>query len=150
MNLILKATNCFNNQRRRCYTPTNPRFKDYGAKGIKVEYKKAEFIAWYLKNYIEFNGQISSVGRIDHSKNYSFDNIEFQSLAENSMERINRCGSTKPRIKVDIYLFGTFLKTVDSGLEASRQTGILSTHIPKYCKGKIKQSKKGYSLKYAE
>jgi hypothetical protein len=150
--LAWKARNCFHNQRRRCYTKTNPRYKDNGAKGITVDYTLKEFTEWFIENYKEFPGQKSSVGRIDHSKGYSLSNIRFESLAENSMERINRCGTTKPRKRVLIRceLVGEDVFIAESGHDAAKLTGIQSAHVSKYCSGEIKKSAKGFSLKYAE
>lgn len=150
--LIKKALVCFNNQKRRCYTKTNPRYKDNGAKGIRVLYSKNEFIDWFVQNYKTFNGQRTSVGRIDHSKSYSIDNIRFESLAENSLERIKRVGPTKPRIKILILDADTMepIFVANSTFEASDLTGIQKSHISKYCTGKLKKSKRGYTLRYAD
>lgn len=39
------------------------------------------------------------VGRIDHAKNYSFDNIEILERTDNSSERVSRCGQPNPKDK---------------------------------------------------
>lgn len=147
-----KAITCFHNQRRRCYTKSNPRYKDNGAKGVSVEYTKDQFIDWFIKNYTEFGGSKPSVGRIDHSKSYSLDNIRFESIADNSLERINRIGPTKPRRKVLIidhssgYPDPVFI--ADSCREAARLTGIQDAHVAKYCNGTLKKSANNFSLRY--
>lgn len=149
--LAWKARNCFHNQRRRCYTKTNPRYKDNGAKGITVDYSKEEFTKWYIENYPNAPGQWS-VGRIDHSKSYSLNNIRFETLAENSLERINRVGTTKPKRKIIIRceLVGEDVFIAESCRDAAKLTGINSAHVSKYCSGFIKKSTKGFSLRYAE
>lgn len=142
------ASVCYDNQKRRCYGVTNPRYKDNGARGICVYYTKREFIGWYLKHLKSFKGDNPSVGRIDHSKGYSFDNIRFESLADNSLERINRVGTTRPKRPVKVYRHRKYLKTVESLSEAVRITGV--SHVIKYCQGILNESEKGYSFKYAK
>lgn len=144
------ASICYDNQIRRCYTKTNPRYKDNGAKGIEVLYSKSDFIAWYLHEIKLYTGTNPSVGRIDHSKSYSFDNIRIESLEDNSMERIIRCGTTKEKKKIHIINFETkeIIKTVDSVSDAEKETGVKSEHISKYCKGILGKSKNGFTFKY--
>lgn len=149
--LIKKATICYHNQRRRCYTKTNPRYKDNGAKGIRVIYTREEFVSWFVENYRKFKGKNPSVGRVDHSKGYSLDNIRFESLADNSMERIIRCGPTKERKRIFIidYKNNEKLMLCESINQAAHFSGVRKEHIRKYCLGKLKQSK-GFTFKYAD
>lgn len=150
--IIRKAINCFHNQKRRCYTKTNPRYKDYGAKGITVKYTRQEFIDWFMVEYPKFNGDLPSVGRIDHSQGYTLNNIRFESMADNSMERILRVGTTKERRAIHIIEYETqsIVKTVESLMEAARETGVHATHIVKYCKGKLNRSKTGLTFRYVD
>lgn len=103
----------------RCNSKNVRSYKYYGAKGIKVEYSKREFIQWFLDNYEESDKKVH-IGRIDHSKNYSFDNIEIQSARENILERIDRCGPPsdssrkKVLIKKNKVLFCTALSKTDA------------------------------------
>lgn len=69
---VRAASTCYYNQKARCNIRTNPRYKDNGAKGIKVSYTIREFIGWYLEHIKNYKGDSPSVGRIDHSKGYSF------------------------------------------------------------------------------
>lgn len=87
------AYSSFHHQKQRCYNKHNIRYKNYGGKGVTVEYSVREFIGWYLENIIKFKGINPTVGRIDHARNYSFDNIEIQSKSDNSKERYDRLGS---------------------------------------------------------
>lgn len=150
--LTKKASNCFHNQRQRCYTKTNPYFKSYGAKGIQVEYTRLEFVEWFLREFEKFKGESPAVGRIDHSANYSFSNIRFESLVDNTMERIYRCGPTRPRRAVHIIDAKTkeIIKTVESQTEAEVETGISGAHIAAYCKGRLGVTKSGLTFRYVE
>lgn len=146
----LAACTAYDNQKRRCYGKNNPRFKDNGAKGIKVLYSKIDFIAWYLHEIKNYVGKNPSVGRIDHDKSYSFDNIRIESLEDNSLERIQRCGPTKERRPIVIidYKSGNLIKIVQSAVEAEKETGVSRKHISKYCTGKLCKSKTGFTFKY--
>ena len=149
---VKKAVTAFNNQRRRCYTASSPRYKDNGAKGISVEYSLRDFIGWFLHHIELYKGASPSVGRLDHSKNYSFDNIRLESLADNSMERIKRIGTTKPRRAVNIIWAKTneIIAIASSVLDAAKYTGAKPGHIPKYCRGIHKQTKRGFTFRYAQ
>jgi len=83
-------------QRSRCSASAHPRWKTYGGKGIKVEYGSREFIEWYLANVPKVGKW--HVGRIDHSKNYCFKNIEVQTPRENTQELHFR---NSPNAKLD-------------------------------------------------
>ena len=146
---VKSAYTAWANQRRRCYIKTNPRYKDNGAKGITVEYSSRDFVGWYLFNIKKFTGKNPSVGRLDHSKSYTFENIRIESLEDNSMERIQRVGTTRPRRSVIItdYDSGEHLMIAASHKEAESLTGVFSTHVARYCSGKIKRSKDGYGFK---
>ncbi len=145
---IRSAIECFHNQRRRCYTKTNPRYKDNGALGITVDYTLREFVGWYLEHIKAFDGKDPSVGRIDHSKSYSLTNIRIESLADNSMERIIRVGPTRGRRRVIIYKNGSYVGIAGSLIAAERSTGACCAHIPKYCEQTIIQSRSGYSFRW--
>lgn len=82
----------YQEQKARCNKPTHPRYRTYGAKGIRVEYTSKEFIAWYLSAYKKAGISRPHVGRKDHSKNYCFANIELQTASENTKELHARYG----------------------------------------------------------
>lgn len=96
-NLALRARYVCNEQKQRCYNIKNKAYKNYGAKGIKVEYEIQEFIKWWIHNFYKMSLKQPSVGRIDHSKNYSFDNIEMVERSSNSKEMIARTGGNLRR-----------------------------------------------------
>jgi hypothetical protein len=52
--------------------------------------------------------------------------------------------------QIKIFNNGEYIKTVKNCKEAERETGVKSTHIPKYCAGKLIQSRKGFSFLYAD
>lgn len=149
---IIRASICYENQLRRCYTKTNPRYKDNGAKGIQVLYNKRDFVSWYLHHIELYNGKNPSVGRIDHSKSYSFDNIRIESIEENSLERISRVGTTRPKRHINIieYNTGKIVKTVFGYVEAAKITGANKSHISLYCSGILGKTKSGYTFRYAD
>jgi len=79
-----------------------------------VRYKFREFCYWYVKNLKKKTWEYPHVGRIDHSKPYSFDNIVMQEITENSIERNARLGNpgkTHRKVKAKsngkIFLFPT-------------------------------------------
>lgn len=87
-----KAFAAFRTINQRCTDPRCDSYPYYGAKGIKSELLKKDFVPWYCGKLILFDGNLkdASVGRIDHSKNYTMDNIEVQSVSENSKEMNKR------------------------------------------------------------
>lgn len=103
--LAKRAQGIFNAQRQRCSNKNNNSYKTYGAKGIRVEYGPREFIGWWLAEYKKKKWHMASVGRIDHSKNYSFDNIEMVEQADNALEMYERTGGNKAVTKTPVVLF---------------------------------------------
>ena len=97
-----QALTVIRDQNQRCYNPSHPNYPQYGALGIRVEYTTRQFIAWYEKEYSKRpHWNKASCGRIDHTKNYSLDNIQLMEQSENSKERIRRCGNPSKRIAVE-------------------------------------------------
>lgn len=91
INLNNKITSTYWNQVKRCADPKDKSYKTYGGRGFKVEYSREEFGTWFLDKYpknVPLN--VLSLGRIDHSKNYSLDNLTFITKSENSKESIKR------------------------------------------------------------
>lgn len=82
----------------RCNNSKHKRFKTYGAKGIRVEYTAKEFIGWFQEAIKNCPFKEPHVGRIDHSKNYSFDNIELQTARDNALEVHARYGGTNAKL----------------------------------------------------
>lgn len=88
---VRKALTAYENEVARCTRPSHEDYKYYGAMGIRVEYTKKEFIGWYLWQ-LSRNTDLKrpSINRLDHTKNYSFGNIEMMELSVNSGERNTR------------------------------------------------------------
>lgn len=127
-------------QRERCGNPKHVSYKDYGAKGIRVEYEAREFIIWYLEKLKTFTGTFPVVGRIDHCRNYSLDNIELIDRSANSKERHVRCGPTRPQIPVvaiDIRS-GKEVGRYASICEAARSTGVRMGQVAKHVAGIVR------------
>lgn len=145
-----KAYTTYNGQNYRCNNPNASDYKFYGAKGIKIEYTRAEFIRWYTKEIKKFSKiKNPTVGRIDHSKNYSLDNIEIQSWHDNVKEMVARNGSPNKRTGLGKRV-GLFRRDTDqcigtiNGLRlASKVLGMNTWNIHKSCLlGKKRVSKK--------
>lgn len=65
--MILHRLNHTEERKNRCY------------QGVKMEMSKDEFVEWFMSH--DFPG--ASVDRIDKTKNYSADNVQLVTLAEN-------------------------------------------------------------------
>lgn len=141
--IVRSALNIYYAQRARCYNQSNRAYKTYGAHGIKVVYSSKEFVDWYLKNYVEFHGSKPSVGRIDHNKNYDFENIKFESLVEGGSERITRLGNPIQKIPVVVYLYRTMepILICESITEAAELTSCDISHIAHAINGKFDRVK---------
>jgi hypothetical protein len=93
---VRRAYGVFRQQGQRCTNPNSPGYRRYGARGIRVRYTSREFIGWFLYQLAKNPGlKAPSCGRIDHDKDYSFDNIELVEHAENSREANHRWGQRK-------------------------------------------------------
>ena len=138
-------------QRQRCSNPNSRRYKYYGARGIKVCYSSRDFISWYLDAIQSFDGTRPNVGRINHDKDYSFDNIKIESGSSNSKERQRRAGNPTPRRPVDIYYTDkmTLIAHAESVQAAGRFAGVTRNNVAQHCQGKHKQSRSGYTFRYA-
>ena len=157
---LKKAISSYKCQIQRCYYKSKKDYKYYGAKGIEVSYSKRDFVSWYLFNIKNFKGKKPTVGRIDHSKNYSFDNIEMQELTDNINEMINRrkleCISGKRRnfnnngleIKILDYASGNIINTSKSISDAEKLTGVSRNSIIKYCTGEYEKTKGGITFRF--
>lgn len=87
----------WHSQTSRCSNPKNNRFNSYGKLGVRVEYTFEEFWFWWCENHPR-TSEKWTVGRINHSKNYSLTNIEFQTDEENMQEMISRRGGASARV----------------------------------------------------
>lgn len=128
------------NQRSKCNNPKNPDFKYYGAKGIRVEYSSRQFVLWWLKNLKRRKWTQPTVGRIDHDRNYSFDNIVMQERIENSSERCRRLGrpvpaKTAPKFTA-VFKNGRKIKKFRSAMDAAVYFKLNTSTVVRLCQGK--------------
>lgn len=142
---ILGIYQRYYDQRRRCYNPNSKLYGTYGAIGIEVEYTSKEFVIWFLRNYRKFSEKYPnhrvSVGRIDHKKNYNFNNIEMQTVQENTSEVINRCGNPSPHgtklTKILVIEIKDSRAKGASLLELANKYGVSVSTISHACTGRI-------------
>ncbi len=80
---------------RRCRNPQHQRFKDYGARGIHVNFACFEDFYQYVKELMRqqgFDPRTLTIDRIDNNGHYEPGNIQFVTMAEN-------CHNRRPRKK---------------------------------------------------
>lgn len=144
-----KAYISFWSQTARCYKKDNKDYHAYGAKNIKIKYSVREFIGWYVYEFSKKTWEDPTVGRIDHSKNYSFDNIEMQERGDNTKEMIRRRGHNarcaQPCIKIVAYKDGNFFGSYPSTYEAGKGTGHHHMTVSRISRGLYKKTKDGFS-----
>lgn len=136
-------------QRSRCNNPRDKAFKYYGEKGIRVEYSSRDFIDWFLNAQISGKFKNPVTGRVDHSKNYSFDNIEMIEWSDNSKEAILRSGNPRPKRIVHVF-FKTNEHSIffDSIHSAAAHFGRYPSYVYKRAAGKIKSEKDDLSFSF--
>ncbi len=152
---VAKAYQSWLDQRKRCNNKNSMSYRWYGAKGIQVEYSSREFTSWYLEQFKKRDWKQPTVGRIDHSKNYSFDNIEMQERSDNSSEcakRTNGGVGKKPSKKILVLLRDTLEPVMffASRKEASEITGIGAKNIWLICNGDTAGTRCGLTFRVYE
>lgn len=139
---VARAHRIFHNQRARCYNKNHPCYKFYGAKGIQMEYTVREFVGWWLYHVSLKDYRLPTTGRLDHSANYSFDNMEIQEQRDNSLEAASRNGHTGGYPPIPIAQIddeGNIIATFPSKAEAERQLKLSSGSTSSVTSGKYKQ-----------
>jgi len=147
--LVLKAYQSYNNQKTRCSNKKVRSYRDYGAKGIIVEYSCREFVAWYLFNIKNKLFKDPVVSRIDHSKNYNFKNIILEERSINSKEAMNRTSKnfSYPVIVKENITF-KIIDRCNSMKEASIKFGNSFSTVQRQCTNSIKNPKTKYIYEY--
>ena len=100
----------------------------------EVGYGAREFIAWWLEEMKKRDSWVCpTVGRIDHSKGYSFDNIRLEERSENVRERNDRLGVPMREKPVRAYtlLGGNFW--FRSKLAAAEHFGLCPKTVYNHC-----------------
>lgn len=136
---VIRAYSIWKAQRARCSNRLCRSYEWYGARGIKVEYSSREFIGWWLyhrKLYPKIKNP--SCGRIDHSKNYSINNIEFVEMDANRRESNARNGTPKQcSVKVLAVTRGGIRLYFDSVGQAARIIGVKRQLLSAHLSGKM-------------
>ena len=95
--------------------------------------------------------------RLDHDKNYCFQNIELQERKDNSSERIKRLGYYKCDKPVIAFKNGKKIGKYKSATEASLKLNFANSTVVRLCNDNYisskvlkKQTENGYSFKYAK
>lgn len=102
----------------------------------------AEFIAWYVREMkLRRHLKRPEVGRRDHSKPYSIDNIDLIERTDNIKERNARCGNPcrKHRAVWSCALNGKRIKKFKSKVEAAAFYKISEKTVYNHCMGRTKQ-----------
>lgn len=136
-------------QMDRCNNPKNPGYRHYGGIGIRVEYTSRQFVGWFLESLVEFRKihpfENPDIGRIDHNKNYSFDNIKMETDAENTKERNIRCGNhfgAEEKAVISTNLITGRKRVFKSFHECALFTGSCRKTINKLCSGKSRNTRR--------
>lgn len=109
------------------------------------DYSSREFISWWLFNIAKKEWIDPTCGRIDHSKGYSFHNIEMQERVDNVKERNERLGNPGRSHKaVRSYTHGgKHLRSFRSKVEAAAFYKLDEKTIYNHCENKTKQHHTG-------
>lgn len=114
--------------RTRCHNKKNKAYTYYGAKGITLDITWPQFCKWFIKN-VPLGSKLT-VGRKDHSKNYSIRNITAQTFYAQIAEKNSRNGSRVGAFRVSD---NVLVKAFDSQAEADRfysfKAGAVAKHI---------------------
>lgn len=134
-------------QRRRCQCPGATGFKNYGAKGIKVEYTAREFISWWVKHIKKFKGTRPSISRIDHSKNYCFSNIKIEEWYLNTIEPGRRAIPRGSR-PVKVLCKGKLTRYVNQ-ISCAKALGIPESNLSYWLKGNLPKKPPFIGMKFS-
>lgn len=139
---IKQARIAFSNIVARC--KRHPKYK-----GLPVGFTAKQFAYWWIVQNRFFKIENPTVGRIDHSKGYTFDNIELQSLSDNSKEARKRCGTSIKPHPVKMIKNGSHIATVPSLRLAAIYSQLDLKSVQNVIRGKLKQSK-GWSFELTD
>lgn len=136
--VITQAYTCINNIRARC--KKNP---DYI--GLDVGFTTKQFVYWWIVQNRFFKMKRPSVGRINHKKGYTLDNIEIQSLNDNSKEARYRCGSTISPIKIKMIKNNKEIAIANSMRQAATFSSMDLRSVQNVLRG-VRPSVRGWSF----
>lgn len=78
--IIGHLRNCYHQAKQRCNNPNHPRYKDWGGRGIKCQFKDADDFIEHILNDLE-------IDRIDNNGHYERGNIRLTTAKENCNNR---------------------------------------------------------------
>lgn len=156
-----RAYRSWADQRHRCSNKNLDCYKYYGAKGIQVKYCAREFVGWWLEKIKSFKGKRPTISRIDHDGHYEFGNIKLEDHKSNCVtDVLRRHGAPGLKCGKKIICFnaknGKAIEIFNSGVEASKKTGVNRSNIYSLCKGfapngrRYFQTKSGLTFRFFE
>lgn len=130
----------------RCRNLNNKSYKYYGGRGIKCLINATELKALWFRDKAS-DMKCPSIGRIDNSRDYCYDNCQYEELGANVAERNSRVSSMPVN---QFNRLGNFIKRWDSITEAAQWLRRADTLIIGVCKGKYgHKTAGGFIWKYA-
>lgn len=118
-------------------------------KGLSCDFSKREFIYWWIVQNRFYKMKKPSVGRINHFRGYSFDNIKLEELSENSRESRYRTGTHVKPMGMIISKNRIDVAETISATQAARYIGV-SVNMPiAVANGEHKQSK-GWNFRWKQ
>lgn len=91
-----RAFSHFCYQHQRCRNTNSVGYKNYGGKGIELQYTFEQFLAWFTERWDQYiTMHAPQIGRIDHDGHYCLDNIELIERMQNMGERNRRISSKR-------------------------------------------------------
>lgn len=124
----------YENMKARCNDKTRRNYKNYGGKGIIVEWKsfiefKNDMYPSYLQHLKRHGIKQTSIDRIDNARNYSKENCRWATRKTQSKNQMHR-NNYPPILERGICNHGHIIKTVDDLYICTINTGA----IRKWCK----------------
>lgn len=122
------------NIKQRCDNSNNPRYKDYGSRGIECKIIEEELkFLWFRDK--AYNMKKPSIDREDNDGNYELSNCRFIEKGQNSAERNTRV-SSKPILQYSKN--GMFIKEWKSATQVMKVLNISTANINSVLKNKTK------------
>lgn len=118
---------------------------------VGATYSLFDFIRWYVREHKKKKLKRPEVGRRDHNKLYSFDNVDLIEKTENIQERNTRLGNPCNRHRPVIAFYGDGkIKEFLSKTEAANYFGVNVKTVWNHCHGRTKLFfKYGHTLPHA-
>lgn len=139
----------WNRQKSRCENPKNNRYKYYGQKGIKVEYSFDDFWTWWEKNRpADAIKKGLTIGRKDHNKNYTLDNIEIQTVSQNTKEMLARTENRRLKICSFDKKTGKDIAVFNSAYEAAKKYNLSHSTVLRQAHGLTKPIRSDVAFRF--